>query len=52
MRLADSLPRIGALAALWLVTFGLCAFSALFFGGAVGITPIWLCPIRPAEATA
>lgn len=41
MRIADSLPRIGALAALWLVTFGLCAFSALFFGGAVGITPIW-----------
>ena len=41
MRLADSLPRIGALAALWLVTFGLCAFSALFFAGTVGITPIW-----------
>ena len=41
MRLADSLPRLGALAALWLVTFGLCAFSARFFAGAVGITPIW-----------
>lgn len=41
MRLADSLPRIGALAALWLITFGLCAFSALFFSGGVGITPIW-----------
>ena len=41
MRLADSMPRIGALAALWLVTFGLCAFSSLFFAGGVGITPIW-----------
>lgn len=41
MRIADSLPRIGALAALWLVVFALCAFSALFFSGAVGITPIW-----------
>lgn len=41
MRHADSLPRVGALAALWLVVFGLCAFSALFFSGGVGITPIW-----------
>lgn len=41
MRIVDSLPRIGALAALWFVVFGLCAFSALFFSGAVGITPIW-----------
>ncbi len=41
MRIADSLPRLGALAALWVVVFGLCAFSALFFSGAVGITPIW-----------
>lgn len=47
MRLADSLPRIGTLVALWLITFGLCAFSALFFADSVGITPIW-----PANAVA
>lgn len=47
MRIADSLPRVGSLAALWLVTFGLCAFSALFLSGSVGITPIW-----PANAVA